>query len=60
MMRDPDFEEEFLLSEKMAELMLDDESKEKDLNDVIEVNADKQKKENEVPIDNAERKQDVK
>ena len=35
MMRDPDFEEEFLLSEKMAELMLDDELIENELNDVI-------------------------
>ena len=55
MMRDPDFEEEFLLSEKMAELMLDDELIENELNDVIEVNADKENEENEVPDVNAEK-----
>ena len=54
MMRDPDFEEEFLLSEKMSELMLDDESIENELNDVIEVNADKENEENEVPDVDAE------
>ena len=57
MMRDPDFEEELLLNEKMSELMLDDESIENELNDVIEVNADKEKEENEVPDVDAEKKE---
>ena len=36
--------------------MLEDDMTEKDLNDIIEVNADKQKEENEISDVNAEKK----
>ena len=56
MMQNPDFEQEFLLSEKMEDTMLDDELIEHDLSDVIEVNANKENEENEVLDGNAEKR----
>ena len=47
-MKNQDFEEEFLLSEKMAELMLEDECEKDDLNDEIEEIADEKTRENEL------------
>ena len=43
----------------ISELMLDDESIENELNDVIEVNADTENEENEVPDDDAEKKEKI-
>ena len=42
--QNPDFEEELVLSDKMAKVMLEEETTEKDLDDKIEVNADKGEK----------------
>ena len=48
LMENQDFEEEFLLSEKMAELMLENECEKDDFNDEIEEIADEKTEENEL------------